>query len=61
MLVFLRRRWAWYALVVSAALTAVLFLVVAVTQPASLVFVAAAAATVVCLARPEVRAWLLRR
>jgi hypothetical protein len=60
-LVFLRRRWAWYALVVSAAVTAVLFLVVAVTQPASLVFVAAAAATVVCLARPEVRAWLLRR
>jgi hypothetical protein len=60
-LVFLRRRWAWYALVVSAAVTTLLFLVVAVTQPASLVFVAAAAATVFCLARPEVRAWLLRR
>jgi hypothetical protein len=60
-LVFLRRRWAWYALVTSAALTALLFLLAAVTQPVSLVMVLAAAATLFCLARPEVKAWLLRR
>jgi hypothetical protein len=59
-LVFLRRRWAWYALVVSAVATALLFLLAALSQPVSLLLAAAAGATVLCLARPEVRAWLLR-
>jgi hypothetical protein len=60
-LVFLRRTWAWYALLVSACGAALLFLVAALGSPVSLVLLAASVATIVCLVRPEVRAWMLRR
>jgi hypothetical protein len=58
LLLFLGRRWAWYALVVSASAAAVLFLVGALGSPVVLVFLAAALGTLGCLVRPEVRAWL---
>jgi len=60
-LVFLRRRWAWYALLVSASGSALLFLIAALGSPISLVLLAASVATIGCLVRPEVRAWLLSR
>lgn len=60
-LVFLRRTWAWYALLVSASGAALLFLIAALGSPVSLVLLAASVATIACLVRPEVRAWMLRR
>lgn len=61
LLLFLRQHWAWYALVASAAAAALLFLVGALGSPVVLVFLAAAVATIGCLVRPEVRAWLQGR
>ncbi len=61
-LVFLRRTWAWYALLVTRhRRRALLFLVAALGSPVSLVLLAASVATIAFLVRPEVRAWLIRR
>lgn len=60
-LLFLGRSWAWYALIVASSAAAILFLVAAVGSAVALVPLAAAVATIACLVRPEVRAWLLRR
>jgi hypothetical protein len=54
-------RWAWYALVVAASLSTLFFLVGTFGSPVGLVPLAASAVTLVCLARPEVRAWPVRR
>ncbi len=61
LLVFLRRRWAWYALLASAGVAAVVFLVGALGSPVALVLVGASVATIACLVRPEVRSWLVSR
>lgn len=60
-LLFLRRRWAWYALVVSASAATLLFLVGSFGSPVAIVMLGASVATIACLVRPEVRAWLVRR
>jgi hypothetical protein len=60
-LVYLRRAWAWYALVVSACAATLLFLVGSFGSPLAIVLLGASVATLACLVRPEVRAWLLRR
>jgi Family of unknown function (DUF6264) len=61
LLLFLGRRWAWYAVVVAACGAAILFLIAALGSPVSLVMLAASVATIAFLVRPEVRAWLVRR
>jgi hypothetical protein len=58
---FLGQRWAWYALVASAGATTVLSLVGALGSLLLLVPLGGALATVACLVRPEVRAWLVSR
>jgi hypothetical protein len=55
------RRWAWYALVIAAGVSTLFFLAGSFGSPIGLVPLAASVLTVVCLVRPEVRAWLLRR
>jgi hypothetical protein len=60
-LVFLRFRWAWYALLATAGMAAVVFLVGSLGSPVALVLVAASVATIACLVRPEVRAWMASR
>jgi hypothetical protein len=55
------RRWAWYALVIAAGVSTLFFLASSFGSPIGLVPLAASAVTFVCLVRPEVRAWLLRR
>lgn len=60
-LVFLRRTWAWYALLASTAGATLLFLIAALGSPVALVLLPASVATIACLVRPEVRAWMLRR
>jgi len=58
LLVFLRFRWAWYALLVTAGMAAVVFLVGSLGSPVAIVLVGASVATIACLVRPEVRAWV---
>jgi hypothetical protein len=60
-LLFRRHQWAWYALVVSASGAALLFLIGSFGSPVAIVLLGACVATIACLVRPEVRAWLLRR
>jgi hypothetical protein len=60
-LVFLRRRWAWYALVVCASGATMLFVIGSFGSRVAIVMLGACVATIACLVRPEVRAWLLRR
>jgi hypothetical protein len=60
-LLFLRHRWAWYALVASAVVAAGVFLLGTLGSPVGIVFLGAAVATIGCLARPEVRTWLQGR
>jgi hypothetical protein len=54
-------RWGWYALLVAAAVSTLFFLMSSLGSPIGLVPVAASVATLACLVRPEVRAWLIRR
>ncbi|MGC4110365.1 MAG: hypothetical protein QM747_08085 [Nocardioides sp.] len=61
LLVFLRRRWAWYALVGCASAATLLFVIGSIGTPVSFVMLGASLATIACLVRPEVRAWLLLR
>jgi hypothetical protein len=61
LLVFLGHRWAWYALLASAGVAALVFLVGALGSPVALVPVAASVGTIGCLVRPEVRAWFASR
>jgi hypothetical protein len=58
---FLGHRWAWYALLTTAGLSTLFFLISALGSPVGLLPVAASVVTIACLVRPEVRAWLLRR
>jgi len=58
---FLGHRWAWYALLTTAGVSTMFFLLSALGSPVGLLPVAASAVTIACLVRPEVRAWLLRR
>jgi hypothetical protein len=60
-LLFLRHHWAWFALLGSASLAALLFLIGAFGSPAAVVLLVASVATIACLIRPEVRAWLRDR
>jgi hypothetical protein len=60
-LLFLRHHWAWFALLASASLAALLFLVASFGSPVAVVLLGACVATIVCLVRPEVRAWLISR
>jgi hypothetical protein len=60
-LLFQRHHWAWFALLASASLAALLFLVASFGTPVAVVLLGACVATIVCLVRPEVRAWLLGR
>ena len=60
-LVFLRHHWAWFALLGSASLAALLFLLASFSSPVGVVLLGACVATIAFLVRPEVRAWLLRR
>lgn len=53
-----RRRWAWYALLVSSIGVAGLSTVAVLGSLVLLVPLAAAVATIVCLIRPEVKAWV---
>jgi hypothetical protein len=59
-LVFLRREWAWYALLVCASGATVLFLIGSLASPVGIVLLLASVATIACLVRPEVRAWFKR-
>jgi hypothetical protein len=59
-LLYLHHHWAWYALVVSACLAALLFLIGSFGSPIAIVLLGACVATIACLARPEVKAWLGR-
>jgi len=54
-------RWGWYALLVAAGVSSLFFLMSSVGSPVGLLPGAASIATVVCLLRREVRAWLVRR
>jgi hypothetical protein len=54
-------RWAWYALVVAAAVSTLFFLVGTLGSPVGLLPAAASGVTFFLLLRPEVRAWLVRR
>jgi hypothetical protein len=60
-LLFLHHPWAWHALVASSIGAALLFLVGSFGSPVAIVFLGACVATIVCLMRPEVRAWPLGR
>lgn len=60
-LLFRGHRWAWYALIVSAAGAAVVCLVGVLGSLVMLLPLAATLATLVLLVRPEVRMWVLGR
>ena len=55
---FRGRRWAWYALVISAGALAAFSVLGAIASLLMLVPLAAAIATLTMLVRPEVRAWM---
>jgi MFS family permease len=61
LLVYRGRRWAYYALLGAAALSALFFLISALGSVIGLLPLAASVLTIVCLVRPEVRAWVVRR
>jgi hypothetical protein len=54
---FRGHRWAWYALVVTAAVSTLFFLVGTLGSLVGLLPAAASGVTFGCLMRPEVRAW----
>jgi hypothetical protein len=60
-LLYRGRRWAYYALLASASLASVFFLVSALGSLIGLLPLAASVGTIVLLVRPEVRAWVVRR
>jgi hypothetical protein len=51
-------RWAWYALLITAAVSTLFFLVGTLGSLIGLLPAAASGITFACLLRPEVRAWL---
>ncbi len=53
-------RWAWYALLITAAVSTLFFLVGTLGSLVGLLPAAASGVTFACLMRPEVRAWLRR-
>ena len=55
---FSGRRWAWYALLISAAVLAAFSVLGAIASLLMLVPLAAAVAVITMLVRPEVRAWM---
>jgi hypothetical protein len=55
---FRGHRWAWYALVITAAVSTLFFLVGTLGSIVGLLPAAASATTIACLVRPEVRHWL---
>jgi hypothetical protein len=61
LLLFRGRRWAWYALTISTSAAAVVCLIGVIGSVVVLVPLAATVATLACLVRPEVRAWLVSR
>jgi hypothetical protein len=60
-MLFRHHRWAWYALMVSTVAVAGVSLVAAIGSAVLLVPLAGAVATIVCLTRPDVKAWVLSR
>jgi ABC-type siderophore export system fused ATPase/permease subunit len=52
--------WAWYALLVTAAVSTLFFLVGTLGSLVGLLPAAASGVTFACLMRPEVRAWVRR-
>jgi hypothetical protein len=60
-LLYRGRRWAYYALLAAAALSALFFLLSALGSVIGLLPLAASVGTIVCLVRPEVRGWVVRR
>jgi hypothetical protein len=60
-LLYRGRRWAYYALLAATALSALFFLLSALGSVIGLLPLAASVGTIVCLVRPEVRAWVVRR
>jgi O-antigen ligase len=60
-LLYRGRRWAYYALLGAAALSSLFFLVSTLGSLIGLLPLAASVGTIICLVRPEVRAWVVRR
>jgi hypothetical protein len=61
LVLFRRRRWAWYALLASTIGVAAFSMLAVLGSLVLLVPLAGAVATIVCLMRPEVRAWVFSR
>ncbi len=59
-LLYRGQRWAWYALLITAAVSTLFFLVGTLGSLVGLLPAAASGITFACLMRPEVRAWLRR-
>jgi hypothetical protein len=59
-LLYRGQRWAWYALVITAGVSALFFLVGTLGSLVGLLPAAASGITFACLMRPEVRAWVRR-
>jgi hypothetical protein len=59
-LLYRGHRWAWYALLITAAVSTLFFLVGAIGSIVGLLPAAASGVTFACLMRPDVRRWITR-